>query len=205
LKRRQRFCGWRIAFRDPVKLRVNIHDHVGHHTSRCVGVFRPAELTEKRGFALKPCLLWRSRGGLWVTNWALENPNKVAGIVGIYPVFDLRSFPGLPKAAPAYQLPLGEFETRLAEFNPIARVGELAKRRVPICIIHGDTDKIAPLEDNSAAALERYRAAGAADLMKLIVPKGQGHDVWGGYFHCHELIDFAIARARAGARIGDEK
>ena len=163
------------------------------------------ELTEKRGFALKPCLLGRSRGGLWVTNWAIENPDKVAGIAGIYPVFDLRSFPGLAKAAPAYQLPLGEFETRLAEFNPIARVGELAKRRVPICIIHGDNDKIVPLEDNSAAVLERYRAAGAADLMKLIVPKGRGHDVWGGYFHCRELIDFAIARARAGARIGDGK
>src|SRR3954447_26220344 len=28
------------------------------------------ELTEKRGYANKPCLLGRSRGGLWVTSWA---------------------------------------------------------------------------------------------------------------------------------------
>ena len=29
------------------------------------------ELTEKRGFAAKPCLLGRSRGGLWVSSWAI--------------------------------------------------------------------------------------------------------------------------------------
>ena len=62
------------------------------------------ELTEKRGFATRPCLLGRSRGGLWVTSWAVENPDKVAGIAGIYPVFDLRTYPGLDKARPAYGL-----------------------------------------------------------------------------------------------------
>src|SRR5690606_18657395 len=53
------------------------------------------ELVQKRGFAPQPCLLGRSRGGLWVTNWAADNPDKVAGIAGIYPVFDLRAYPGL--------------------------------------------------------------------------------------------------------------
>jgi alpha-beta hydrolase superfamily lysophospholipase len=47
------------------------------------------ELTDRRGFAVRPCLLGRSRGGLWVTSWAAENPDKVAGLAGIYPVFDL--------------------------------------------------------------------------------------------------------------------
>jgi hypothetical protein len=50
------------------------------------------ELTEKRGYATKPCLLGRSRGGLWVTSWAGANPDKVAGIAGIYPVFDFRTY-----------------------------------------------------------------------------------------------------------------
>ena len=62
------------------------------------------ELTERHGFAARPCLLGRSRGGLWVTGWAVENPEKVAGIAGIYPVFDLRTYPGLDKAAPVYGL-----------------------------------------------------------------------------------------------------
>ena len=86
------------------------------------------ELTGERGFAARPCLLGRSRGGLWVTSWAAENPDKVAGIAGIYPVFDLRSYPGLDKAAPAYGLTPEELEARLGELNPIERVGVLAER-----------------------------------------------------------------------------
>ena len=62
------------------------------------------ELTGKRRFALRPVLLGRSRGGLWVTSWASANPDKVAGIAGIYPVFDLRTYPSLAKAAPAFEL-----------------------------------------------------------------------------------------------------
>src|SRR6185369_12371798 len=89
------------------------------------------ELTTQRGFAPRPCLLGRSRGGLWVTSWAADNPDRVAGLAGIYPVFDLRSYPGLAKAAPAYGLTAKELESRLGDLNPIERVGVLAKARVP--------------------------------------------------------------------------
>jgi hypothetical protein len=34
--------------------------------------------------------------------------------------------------------------------------------------------------------------------VKLIVAKGQGHNFWEGFFRCQELVDFAIARAKAG-------
>src|SRR5690554_6021365 len=33
------------------------------------------ELTTKRGFASRPSLLGRSRGGLWVSSWAIANPD----------------------------------------------------------------------------------------------------------------------------------
>ena len=36
------------------------------------------ELTEKRGFAARPCLFGRSRGGLWVSSWAIAHPERVA-------------------------------------------------------------------------------------------------------------------------------
>src|SRR6185503_8697987 len=62
------------------------------------------ELVEKRGFAAKPCLLGRSRGGLWVSSWAIANPSRVAGIAGIYPVFDFRTYPGITNTAAAYGL-----------------------------------------------------------------------------------------------------
>jgi pimeloyl-ACP methyl ester carboxylesterase len=160
-----------------------------------------AELTGKRGFAARPCLLGRSRGGLNVSSWAIAQPDKVAGIAGIYPVFDLRSYPKLTRAAPAYQLTVDELEQRLAEHNPIARVDVLAKAKIPVCIIHGDVDKVVPLAENSAALAEQYRLAGAQDAVKLIVPPGQGHNYWEGFFRCQELIDFTIARAKAGATV----
>jgi len=157
------------------------------------------ELTKNRGFASKPCLLGRSRGGLWVTSWAGDHPDEVAGIAGIYPVFDLRTYPGLAQAAPAYGLKSDELEAKLAEHNPIERAEVLAKAKVPVFIIHGDDDKVVPLKENSAELAARYEAFGAKDAVTLVVAKGQGHNFWEGFFRCPELIEFAIARARSGA------
>ena len=158
------------------------------------------ELTETRGFAPKPCMLGRSRGGLWVTSWAADHPDQVAGVAGIYPVFDFRTYPGLDKAAPAYELTVDQLTARLTEFNPIDRVDALAKHRVPVFLIHGDEDKVVPLGPNSAELVSRYKAAGAESAVTLVVAKGQGHNFWEGFFRCQALVDFAIDRARAGAK-----
>jgi pimeloyl-ACP methyl ester carboxylesterase len=157
------------------------------------------ELTGKRGFATRPCLLGRSRGGLWLSSWAADNPDKVAGFAGIYPVFDLRTFPGFTKAAPRYDLTPAQLESRLTELNPIERIEVLARRRVPAFLIHGVDDKVVSLEKNSAEFAARYRAAGAADIVTLVAVPGQGHNFWEGFFRCRELIDFAIDRARSGS------
>jgi pimeloyl-ACP methyl ester carboxylesterase len=157
------------------------------------------EMTRNRGYSKKPCLLGRSRGGLWLTSWASDNVDKVAGIAGIYPVFDLRIYPGLEAAAPAYQIRPDELGARLREFNPIERVSNLAKAKIPAILIHGDQDTVVPLKENSAEFLARYRAAGAGDLVTLIVAKGEEHNYWEGFFRCQELIDFSIARAKQGS------
>lgn len=158
------------------------------------------ELTEKRGFASRPSLLGRSRGGLWVSSWAIANPDKVAGLAGIYPVLDFRTYPGLEKAAPAYELTPQELEAKLAELNPIAQIKTLAHAKIPVCIIHGDIDQVVPLKENSAALADAYRQSGQADLVELIVVEGQGHNFWPGFFRCQELVDFTIRRAKAGAQ-----
>jgi len=155
------------------------------------------EMTEHRGFAKRPCLLGRSRGGLWVTSWAAANPEKVAGIAGIYPVFDLRTYPGLSKAAPAYKLTAKQLEARLNELNPIEQVPKLAVQRIPAFLIHGDQDKVVPLKENSQEFLARYRANKAEKDVTLVIATGQGHNYWEGFFHCQELVDFAIKRALA--------
>jgi dipeptidyl aminopeptidase/acylaminoacyl peptidase len=157
------------------------------------------ELTQKRGFAAKPCLLGRSRGGLWVSAFAIAHPDKAAGIAGIYPVFDFRTYPGLEKAAPAYGLTPQELEASLSTHNPIARADVLVKAKIPVCIIHGDEDAVVPLKANSAALAAAYERAGAGDAVRLIVAKDQGHNFWEGFFRCQELIDFAVHQAKAEA------
>jgi pimeloyl-ACP methyl ester carboxylesterase len=157
------------------------------------------ELTERRGFAKRPCLFGRSRGGLWVSSWAIAHPERVAGIIGIYPVFDFRTYPGITNAAPAYGLAPAELQARAAEFNPIDRIDVLAKARIPAALIHGDVDKVVPLKENSAEFVRRYQSAGAGALVRLILLEGQGHNFFPGFFRSQELVDFAIVKARAGA------
>ena len=154
-------------------------------------------LTKQRGFSKRPCLFGRSRGGLWVSSWAIAHPERVSGIIGIYPVYDFRTYPGVAKAAPAYGLTEAELTARNDEFNPIARVDVLAKAKIPFAIIHGDNDALVPLQENSAELQRRYKDAGQDALVKLIIAQGQGHSFWEGYFRSQELVDFAIEKARA--------
>jgi predicted esterase len=158
-----------------------------------------AELTGKRGLAKRPCLLGRSRGGLWVSSWAADHPERFAGLAGIYPVFDWRTYPGVANAAPAYGLTPEALEQQAAELNPISRIERLAKAQLPVFIIHGDQDTVVPLKENSAAFAEAYKQAGAEAALQLVIATGQGHNMWEGFFRCQELVDFAIARAKAGA------
>ncbi len=160
------------------------------------------ELADRRGFAEKPGLLGRSRGGLWMTGWALANPDRVAGIAGIYPVFDFRSYPGIEKVAPAYGFTPDELGARADEFNPIMRIGELARARIPVILIHGDADRIVPLEENSTEFVRRYREAGAESLVQLIVLEGQGHNFFEGFFRSQTVVDFVISHARTGVKPG---
>lgn len=152
------------------------------------------ELTGKRRFARKPVMLGRSRGGLMTLSWAERNPGKVGGFAGIYPVCDLASYPGLDKAAGAYHLTTEGLTVDLKRYNPIDRLKSLARARVPLFAIHGDDDKVVPLGANSGLMKERYTALGGA--MQLIVPPGQGHNMWQGFFQCQELVDFVIKNAR---------
>ena len=153
-----------------------------------------AELTGRRGYSHKPVLLGRSRGGLMTLAWAADHPDKVAGFAGIYPVCNITSYPGVAKAAGAYEMKTEELAAHLAEHNPIDRLAPLAKAGVPLFAIHGDVDKVVPLEANSSLMKERYTALGGT--MQLIVPPGRGHNMWPGFFQCQELVNFVKIRAK---------
>jgi pimeloyl-ACP methyl ester carboxylesterase len=149
------------------------------------------ELVQKRGMAPKAALLARSRGGLMLYNWASDNPEKVACIAGIYPVCDLRSYPGLERAAEAYGLASLQMERQLPMHNPIDRLESIADAMIPIFHIHGDADTVVPLEQNSAELARRYRKLGGTITLEVV--KGKGHDMWTGWFKSETLVDFVIA------------
>ena len=86
-----------------------------------------------------------------------------------------------------------ELSAQLAEHNPIDRLAALAKAHLPMFSIQGDSDKTVPLEANSGEMRKRYEALGGE--MEIIVPPGQGHNLWEGFFTCQELVDFAILHA----------
>ena len=151
-------------------------------------------LTKRKKFNPKACLLARSRGGLMLYNWAANNPKKVKCIAGIYPVCNLRSYPGLERAAPAYKMSASELANSLSENNPINRLQNLAKADVPIFHIHGNVDTVVPLKSNSGIIAKRYQRFGGN--MQLVVPKGQGHNMWEGFFKCDELVNFIINCAK---------
>ena len=143
--------------------------------------------------ARQACLLARSRGGLMLYSWAAENPDKVRCITGIYPVCNIASYPGLPQACRAYGLTAEQLQAQLAKHNPIDRLAPLAKAKVPIFHIHGDMDRVVPLDKNSAIVKQRYDALGGP--MTLEVVKGQGHNMWVGWFQSQALVDFLIKHA----------
>ena len=149
-----------------------------------------------RGYSKKPALLGRSRGGLWVSSWAIEHPDRVAGLGGIYPVYDFTTYPKVARAAPAYGLTTEELEARQSEFNPIKRAAILAEAKIPVFIIHGTDDKVVPLPRNSGALESIYEEAGAGDLITVLKMEGQGHSFWPGFFNCQELVDFLITSAK---------
>ena len=130
----------------------------------------------RRGYSTKPVLLGRSRGGLWASAWAIAHPDLTAGVGGIYPVYDWRTYPGLAKAAVAYGLSPEQLAAQAAELCPIERIDVAARAGVPFCIIHGDDDKVGPLGPNAAERKSRaispiasgWRNTGSANVASVI-------------------------------------
>ncbi|MGZ0164121.1 MAG: sulfatase-like hydrolase/transferase [Planctomycetales bacterium] len=154
----------------------------------------------KQGFSKKPAMLGRSRGGLWVSSWAIAHPDRVSGIGGIYPVYDFTTYPGVNRAAAAYGLSAEELLAQQDKLNPIKRASTLAKAKIPVFIIHGTDDKVVPLAANSAAFEKAYADNDASDLIHVIKSEGQGHSFWPGFFTCQELVDFLIEKSKQGSQ-----
>lgn len=148
----------------------------------------------KRGWSSRPILLGQSRGGMMMLSWAMRNPEKVRAFVGIYPVCNLASWPlknSKPQTLADFGLPEAELVARLKEFNPVNNLQGLLTHRVPMFVVHGDSDVVVPYNDNTRVLKNRYEAGGGPIAVKII--RGEGHKVSPSFFECRELVDFVIA------------
>ena len=144
----------------------------------------------------QPCFLAQSRGGLMGVDWAEENPEDVRCIAGIYPVLNLASWPpaGSPlfrQAATAYgYTSLPEFQKQLIQLSPLSHAGPLAKAQIPIFILHGDSDRLVPEQNNSRPFVAAYTALGGA--AELTIVPGKGHEEVDEYFKSDRLLQFLM-------------
>ena len=128
--------------------------------------------------------------------WAFRNPDKVRAWVGIYPVCNLASWPLKNSKAQTladFAMTEEELVAKLREFNPVDNLKGLIENKVPMFVVHGDSDVVVPYEVNTGLLKDRYTAGGGQISVKVV--PGEGHKVGPSFFECQELVDFVLKNA----------
>lgn len=154
----------------------------------------------KAGLAKKVVLEGMSRGGLYLYNWAAENPGKVACVYADAPVLDIRSWPGglgvgpgakaeWEEAKKAWNLKSGEDITNFRG-NPLDKVEKIVRGGYPMLHVCGAADEVVPMSENTDLFEQKVKALGGN--ITVIRKEGIGH-------HPHSLkdpkpiVDFILA------------
>tara|TARA_R110001592_G_scaffold8105_2_gene44638 strand:- start:195328 stop:197304 length:1977 start_codon:yes stop_codon:yes gene_type:complete len=127
-------------------------------------------LTAEHRLQYKVSLMGVSRGGLFIYNWAKENPEKVASIYAEAPVLDFKSWPGgfgesegspkdWDKLKKVYNFANDE-EAKAYSNNPIDNLMKLPAHRVPILHMIGLEDQVVPVDENTLPFVQKYIKAG---------------------------------------------
>lgn len=150
------------------------------------------------GLSEKVVLEGMSRGGVYVYNWALANPSKVACIYVDAPVLDLKSWPGGRGRGPgskqdwdlfkaAYKL--DEATANQFSNSPLDNAKRIASLGIPLLHVVGDDDEVVPVDENTGPFEKRILEAGGK--IKVIHKPGIKH-------HPHSLknptpiVDFIL-------------
>jgi len=142
----------------------------------------------------KPGLIGLSRGALYCMAWAAARPDQTLLVYLDNGVCDFKSWPGgKPKGlgtgngSPPEWLKLlkaydfkNDEEAIASKVNPVDRLEPLAKAKLPIFLVYGDSDRVVPHQENSEVIFDRYKALGGP--VERIVKPGQDH-------HPHGLTD----------------
>jgi lysophospholipase L1-like esterase len=151
------------------------------------------------GLSKKVTLEGMSRGGVYVYNWALANPGKVACIYADAPVLDLKSWPGgKGKSAGSKRdweifkkdYNLTEEQADSFKNNPLDNAAIIARLGFPMLHVVGDADDVVPLAENTMPFEQKIKTGGG-DITVIHKP-GVNH-------HPHSLpnptpiVDFILS------------
>jgi hypothetical protein len=151
-------------------------------------------LVKEHQFNAKPALIGLSRGALYCMAWAAAHPDKTLLVYLDNGVCDFKSWPGgKPKGLGTGLGSAGEWQNVLKAFdfkddkeaiawkkNPVDHLEPLAKARIPLLLVYGDSDKVVPHLENSEIVYDRYQKLDGR--VERIVKKGFDH-------HPHGLTD----------------
>lgn len=183
--------GWHVAYMDVRGL------YGARRAMELFGQFY-SHLVVHAGLAQRVVLEGFSRGGLSAVNFAASHPNRVAALYLDAPVIDFRSWPGRNSASTEWAeclaaYGLTEQTAANSRANPVNRIPELARGRVPVIVVAGDTDDVVPFAENGAIIEQRLREAGGT--IEVILKRGVGHQP-----HSLEdptpIVDFLLKHAR---------
>lgn len=179
--------GWHLAY-------IGVPDQFGSpgamkHWEKLYDV-----LVHTHGLAPKPALIGLSRGALYCLAWAATHPDKTLLVYLDNGVCDFKSWPGgKPKGLGTGQGAPQEWQKLLRAYgfkddaeaiastlNPIDRLAPIARAKIPILLVYGDSDTVVPHLENSELVYTRYQALGGP--IERIVKPGQDH-------HPHGLTD----------------
>lgn len=172
-------AGWHLAY-------VSVPDLYGAPKAMASWEKVYAALVNDYGLSPKPGLIGLSRGALYCLAWAEAHPDRTLAVYLDNGFCNFRSKPTAPgiEAEWAKFLKAYEFkddkEASASKLNPIENLEPLAKAKVPMLLVYGDSDKVVSYKENSEIVFKRYKELGGP--VEQIVKAGGDH-------HPHGLTD----------------
>ena len=144
-------------------------------------------LVKDHGLHAKPALIGLSRGALYCMAWATAHLDRTLAVYLDNGVCDFKSWPGgKPKGLGAGRGSAEEWQNLLKAYdfkddkeaiaskvNPVDNLTPLAKAKIPLLLVYGDSDKVVPHKENSELVYDRYKKMGGP--VERIVKEGQDH------------------------------
>ncbi len=138
-------------------------------------------MTEEHGLAAKPVLEGVSRGGLFVYNWAIAHPDRVACIYCDTPVMDFKSWPGgkgkglgsertWKQCLQVYGL--SEEQALAYGDNPVDRVDVIVRAGIPVLHIVSESDQVVPPTENTYLAFQNVPEKSRRNFRVIKVSQG---------------------------------